>query len=152
MVYKTFEHTADIGLEVEAANLNWAFAEAALGLTTVITGGNIGEPVRYPEAGERIELEGEDLETLLVRWLSEIVFLFDTEDFLVGAAKTTLTREQKDEDDGVSTESWKLTGRLLGEPFDKERHGYGAEVKAVTYHDIEVVEGPPGTIRVIFDL
>jgi len=31
MTYRTFEHTADIGLEVEAANLDRAFAEAALG-------------------------------------------------------------------------------------------------------------------------
>lgn len=142
MTYSTFEHTADIGIEVEAPDLAQAFAEAAYGLTEVITGGRLARPRKTPAEGA-VSLMAEDVESLLVRWLSELLFLFEMEGFIVGAAAIRIDEKEGD---------WDLKGELKGEPYDPQVHGYGSEVKAITYHCLKVVQGPPARVRVILDL
>jgi len=142
MTYRTFEHTADIGIEVDASNLDLAFAEAAMGLTEVMTGGNLARPDQAPDIGD-IELTADDLEMLLVRWLSELLYIFEVEGFLVGLAAVDVIGKAG---------NWQMKGRLLGETYAPDRHGYGAEVKAITYHQIEVEPGPPTKLRFILDL
>lgn len=142
MTYCTFEHTADIGLKVEAPDLATAFGEAAYGLTSVITGGKLARSREAPWAGD-IQLTAEDPETLLVRWLSEVLYLFEVDEFLVGSAVVQINQDRS---------VWHLAAKLLGENYQTDRHGYGCEVKAITYHGLEVETGQPARITVIFDL
>ena len=142
MTYRTFEHTAHIGIEVEAPDLDQAFTEAAYGLTEVITGGRLGDTGKAPR-DHVLELSAPDLETLLVRWLSELLYRFDAEDFLVGATSIEVRTEGG---------RWRLSGKLAGEAYDPQRHVYGSEVKAITYHGLAVERGPPVKMRFIVDL
>jgi len=132
---RTFEHTADIGLAIEAESLDAAFGEAALALVEVVTGGAL-PPAREErtfavEAGMR--------EQLLVRFLSRLLVEFDGDGFLPGAVEVTLV-------DG------RLAATLRGATWDAERDGYGVEVKAISYHELQVEPGPPAQLRVILDL
>ncbi len=132
---RTFEHTADIGLAIEAESLDAAFGEAALALVEVVTGGAL-PPAEQQRA---FTVEAPSLEQLLVRFLSRLLVEFDGDGFLPGAAEVTLA-------DG------RLAATLRGAAWDAARDGYGVEVKAISYHELQVELGPPARLRVILDL
>jgi len=71
-----------------------------------------------------------------------LIFLFDTEDFLVGSAKVEIKVGPP----------FVLKGTLFGDTYNQSVHGYGVEIKAVSYHLLEVISGPPSKIKVILDL
>ncbi len=81
-----------------------------------------------PRTELAVEITGDDYESLLVNWLSEIVYLFDSGRFAARRYKVNEITPQK------------LTARLLGEPRDPRRHPWRLIIKAVTYHEIEVAE------------
>ena len=135
---KIFEHTADAGIRVESATLSEAFHEVSLAFTEVVTGGKLPET----RATFNVDLEASALDSLLVSYLSHLIFLFDTENFLVSSAKLKIRT------DPVNT----LTGELFGDFYDEKKHGYGVEIKAISYHMLEILEGPPSKIVVVLDL
>ena len=132
----TFEHTADIGLAVEAPSLEVAFGEAALALVEVITGSAL-PPV---EQQRTLDVTAESREQLLVQFLSRLLVEFDGDGFLPGRVQVSLT--------SVGS----LTATLEGATWEPTRDGYGVEVKAISYHDLQVEPGPPAQLRVILDL
>ena len=135
---KITEHTADAGIEVEAVSLPEAFHEVSLAFTEIVTGGNLPQSKR----SHVIELESTELDSLLVKFVSDLIFLFDTEDFLVGSAKVEIKVEPP----------FVLKGTLFGDTYNQSEHGYGVEIKAVSYHLLKVISGPPSKIKVILDL
>ena len=132
----TFEHTADIGLAVEAPSLEVAFGEAALALVEVITGSAL-PPV---EQQRTLDVATESREQLLVQFLSRLLVEFDGDGFLPGRVQVSLTS------------AGSLTATLEGATWEPTRDGYGVEVKAISYHDLQVEPGPPARLRVILDL
>ena len=132
----TFEHTADIGLAVEAPSLEVAFSEAALALVEVITGSAL-PPV---EQQRTLDVAAESREQLLVQFLSRLLVEFDGDGFLPGRVQVSLTS------------AGSLTATLEGATWESVRDGYGVEVKAISYHDLQVESGPPAQLRVILDL
>ena len=135
---KNFEHTADIGIEVETSNISSAFEEAALGFSEIITGGNLPKGL----ISNDIIIESDNLDSLLVHFISYLVVLFDTDLFISGFAKIEIFKG----------ENFLLKGILKGDIYDQSKHGYGVEIKAVSYHQLLVEEGPPSRLRVILDL
>ncbi len=139
--HRLFEHTADLGIEAWAPALAGLLAEAAHGLLETIYD---RERVAGTER-RAIAVLGDDEEDLVVRFLEELHFRFETERFAyrevarvaVDAAHRPLSAEAE----------------LDGEPFDAERHGYRCAVKAVTYHGLEVARTPEGLrARIILDI
>ena len=135
---KNFEHTADIGIEVEASTISRAFEEAALGFSEIITGGNLPKEL----ISNDVSIESDNLDSLLVHFISYLVVLFDTDLFISGFAKIEISKG----------ENFLLKGILKGDIYDQSKHGYGVEIKAVSYHQLLVEEGPPSRLRVILDL
>ena len=135
---KSFEHTADIGIEVETSTISRAFEEAALGFSEIITGGNLPKGL----ISNDIIIESDNLDSLLVHFISYLVVLFDTDLFISGFAKIEISKG----------ENFLLKGILKGDIYDQSKHGYGVEIKAVSYHQLLVEEGPPSRLRVILDL
>lgn len=136
-MYELFEHTADLGLRVRAADLDTLFAEAAACLFSAI----VEDPgtVRTDTA-VTVEVAGTDREFLLFDWLKELLYRYDGEHLLFGRF------EVKVRDDG-------LTGTAWGEPVDPERHVLLHEVKAITYHELKVVPTDDGWLaEVIVDI
>jgi SHS2 domain-containing protein len=140
MGYRVIDHTADLGIEIEADSVDELFGEAALALADCVT------EVAAIEARGRRELQvvSNDLESLLVDWLSELLFVFETKGELYSAADAEVSRTER---------GWRVVASVRGEVFDGERHLLKVPVKAVTYHGLEVVEHEgEWRARVILDI
>ena len=137
MIFRTFDHTADIGIEAEASTREELFAEMARALFSLIV-----ERFDAVETREEVavDLPPDDDEYLLFDWLNELLYQFDT-------ARLVFTQfEVRFDDEGLHARAW-------GEPFDPARHGVGHEVKAITYHQLRVAkEGNLWKGRVIVDI
>jgi SHS2 domain-containing protein len=121
-MYETFEHTADLGLRVRAADLDTLFAEAALCLFSTIV-----EDLATVQPTQRIDVkvEGEDREFLLFDWLRELLYHFDAEHLLFAKFEVHVSAS------GLTATAW-------GEPIDRARHNLEHEVKAITYHGLSL--------------
>ena len=135
---KNFEHTADIGIEVESPNLSEAFEEISLSFSEIITGGNLPKS----SISKKVKLESNNLDSLLVDFMSYLIVLFDTDFFITGSAELKISQPH----------DFLLEGNLMGEIYNQDIHGYGVEIKAISYHLLIVEAGPPAHIRVILDL
>lgn len=134
--YRPFEHTADIGLVAYGRDLRECFGNAALGLFGQITDLRRVRPREVREVG----VEARDTEALLVEWLNELLFLFDSEGFLGRRF------------DILEIADGRLRARVWGEPLDPERHRTHIAVKATTYHQLQVVQRDGWRAHVIFDV
>lgn len=135
--YEVFEHTADIGLHAYGSTFAELFIHAAQGMESLMVP---LEQVRG-ETTKEITVEGHDAISLLIAWLNELIFLFDTEyllfcDFSIDSISET-----------------RLTGRATGEPYDAQRHELSSAIKAVTWHEAAINHTTKGyQARIIFDL
>ena len=135
--YELINHTADVGVKAYGKNLSEAFEHAAKGMFDIITDNSEIESIgQY-----NIELEADDLEQLLVDWLSELLFLNSAKNLVFGFFKVELDEKNN-----------KLSGKVFGEKFDISKHKPGAEIKAVTYHILEVRNKRPFHVQVLFDI
>lgn len=127
-MYEIFEHTADLGVRVQAESLAAALADAARGLTAVIT----GDVSQIREAAEEsFTVAGTDPVWLLYDWLGELLAAFDLRRMLFSGFTVEVTPHG-------------LTATARGERYDPERHLLAHEVKAVTQHELAVHETPRG--------
>jgi SHS2 domain-containing protein len=122
-MYKTFAHTADLGLRVRAATLAELFADAARGLTSMLVV-NLDAVQSVEEV--HIEVAGEAIDYLLFDWLTELLYRFETQHLLLS------------EFDIVISETGNLSATCRGELMDVMRHQMDHEVKAITYHGLRV--------------
>ncbi|MDH4123372.1 MAG: archease [Thermoplasmata archaeon] len=131
--YETLEHTADIMIKAYGDSIEECFANAAYGLFDQLAD---LKDVR-PSKDYRIEIEGKEPEQLLVDFLSELLYLFDTELILLSEFDIKYDGEM-------------LVANAKGEPIDKKRHRMKQAIKAVSYHAIEVAP-KKGYVQVLFD-
>ena len=143
MGWSLLDHTGDLGLEIDAPDPPLLFAEALRAFTDSLT---TVEAVGA-EIARRIDLSAAGLDLLLVDWLQEALFLFDTESLVFSIAEVEL-----DPPDGAGTEV-RLRSVVRGERFDPARHPLKAPIKAVTYHALAVTGDAAGwRARVVLDL
>jgi len=137
MEYEIIDHTADIGIEVRGKTLPDLFRNAALALfDLMVFTDRIGTGVE-----KDVLATAEDEEALLVSWLSEFLYLFDTQGLLVREIEVKTFDPRR------------ITARVRGEPFDRTQHRAKREIKAVTYHDLKIEKGKSCfKARIIFDL
>lgn len=143
MPYQVFEHTADIGLQIEAPDLAGLFADAARGLFAVVRGEN---PVGAHQT-ETIEVQADRLDRLLVAFLEEFIFLQDAEGLVFHDVRHVSVASRES--------AWHASAQASGEPFSHERHPGCLHVKAVTRHELAVGpphEGRPAHARIILDI
>jgi len=135
--YRIFDHTADLGVEIYGINERELFCNAAFAIFDIMTDVNL---VRAKKE-KRIFVEGGDLEELLVNFLREILYIYNGEGLLLKECAIF-------EMDNVH-----IKGTVRGEPFSQERHDINIEIKAVTYHSVEIKKTSERWIgRVIFDV
>jgi protein archease len=116
--FEIFEVTADQGIRAWGQDLPEVFTNAARGLwSLMVEPGTVRPRLAYP-----VRAEASDRETLLVAWLNELLYLYETQG--VALAEFTITR----------LEAESLEATVTGEPLDRERHPPVGHVKAVTYH------------------
>jgi SHS2 domain-containing protein len=136
-MYEIFEHTADLGLRIRAADLETLFADAGRALTSLIAP-NLDD-VR-PVCEIPLHVSGQGRDDLLFDWLSEILYLFESEHLLLSQFE-------------VHLDAGGLHATARGEPLDLARHSLEHEVKAITYHGLKVVPTTEGWLaEVIVDI
>lgn len=96
----------------------------------------------YSVGKYKVHIESSTLEDLLVDYLSELLYVYSVEYVVMNDFNVII----KETDDG-----YKLTGVALGEPLDKNRHAINMEIKAVTYHELEI-NLKEGFAKVLFDI
>lgn len=135
--YEAFEHTADIGLHAYGQTLPELFSNAAAGMESLM----VALEQIEPRVSREVSAEGHDLVSLLVAWLNELIFLFDTEYLL-------FNRFEISEFTGTH-----LRATAWGEQYDAKRHELSSAIKAVTWHEAGVESEAKGyKARVIFDI
>lgn len=136
-LFREIEHTADLGIEVEADTSGELFRRAGLAIFSLMV--SLEGVEAREEREETVQAEG--WEDLLHDWLSRLLLSFLQEGFI--AATITI-------DDIDSTH---VRARLVGEKLDYKRHNFETEIKAVTYHQLSVTcENGRWRARVIFDV
>jgi len=138
--FEFFEVTADVGYRAYGKTLDEAFENAALAMFEVITDTSKIEA----KIEKKIEIESEDLVALLYDWLTELLFLHDSEYMVFSKFKVIINEKNS---------LYNLKGVLWGEEFDLEIHEIREDVKAVTYHMMEVMQQDDGYIvQIILDI
>jgi SHS2 domain-containing protein len=135
--HRTFEHTADLGLEVWAPTPERLFARAAEALLAQVAECGPGPAeVRVPA-----EARGGDEADLLVEWLNRALLAADVE-----RAVWTEVRVEV-------LEPGRIRGTLAGPRRDRSRQTFLREIKAVSHHGLEL-DLTPGAcrVRMVLDL
>lgn len=152
--YEIWEHTADIGILAHGKNPEELFSNAAIGMFDIITGkaqsGGAGKRSKPKiEQNYDIDISARTLDQLMVDWLSELLYRFSAFRFLGVKYDIKVEREARS---GAGA-GWRLRGKIYGATYEREKHGYGADIKAVTYHMLEVrEENGIWSARVLFDI
>ena len=139
--FEYLEHTADVKFLAYGTTPVQMLSNAAAALFGAMIS---PEQVKAKELWQ-VELESEDLEDLAYQWLSEIVFLFETESAVFSRFQVAL----EEIEDG---KGWKLRAEIGGERMDPERHSFLAEVKAVTRHKFVIEKNERWCIQVVLDV
>ena len=126
--FRTLEHTADVGFEAFGSTREEVFANAGRALMNIIV------DLDSIEAREEVPLQisGPDPESVLVNWLSEILYLHDAEGWLFRDFEIQSLQDNS------------LRAMARGEKFLRPRHQAKLLVKAITYHQLALEENPQG--------
>ena len=128
------DHTADIGIEVSGDSMAEVFKGAIIGMGDLIVDTKtVAGPIE-----KVVTITNPENGSLLVDILTEMLFFLDVESFIIS-------------DVNIEYEPGKLVAHLKGDTLDLNKHDVGMEIKAVTYHMLEVSDNPPYA-RVLFDI
>jgi SHS2 domain-containing protein len=136
--YQLIDHTADFGIHVYGTDSKELFANAAWALFDVIT--EIDPLIGLDSC--HIEVSGDDWSDLMVNWLREVLYLWNGKELLVKKVRI------------LSLSETELSATVDFDPFNPDRHVIKTEIKAVTYHQIQVNRTPSGEweAMIIFDI
>jgi len=112
--------TADMAFAAYGRDLNELFSNAAKAVTSIMFEGDIGQKIV-----REMELEEDEDIVLLQKWLSEIVYLHDSEKLLFSRFD-------------VKTDGKRLSATIYGEKYDPKKHKFIIDIKAVTYHQMSI--------------
>ena len=131
--YQEIEHTADWELHVWAPELSALFEQAAHGMYA-LSGTRLQ---KEPRRKKFLELSSPDLEGLLVAFLEELLYLSEQE------------QAGFDRFDGVKLSENRIEMKMEGAPILSQ----SKEIKAVTYHNLEIRETAQGyEVNIVFDV
>ena len=138
MSYKLLEHTTDAFIEVNAPNLKEAFTIAAQSVVdTTIERSAVDEKEEM-----LIKVSGKDQKYLLYNWLEAVIYQLITEGFAIKRFEVDL--QKKDQ--------YEITAKTFGEPIDLKKHNFKVEIKAPTFHLMEISEEKEVIMRFLLDL
>ena len=136
--FEYLEHTADVMFRAYGKTEEEMLSNAASALSRAMV-----DPASIiAQEKWTVELEGDDLEDLAYQWLSEIIFLSETESAVFSTFSLQLEQNGK----------MRLYGKIEGERIDLSRHAFENEVKAVTQHKFGIKKNQIWCIQVVLDV
>jgi SHS2 domain-containing protein len=138
--YKFIDHTADVAVDIEADSMEELFMVSAQAWKETIFENNIIEI----KEEKKIKIAENDLELLLVKFLDELNFLFQTKKWICSFVKEISFQKNN---------AWSLSALLSGENFNEDKHPVSLEIKAVTFHQMEIRNKDGKFLtRIVFDI
>ncbi len=134
--FEVIEHTADVGIIAYGRSLEELFANAAAGMMSFLI--DLASVRRVQQ--RTVTADADDREGLLIAWLNELLVLLNADGFVPGRFTV---RDLTDTN---------LRVEVAGEPVDPTRHHFHLDVKAATYHRLEIKQDALWQARVIFDV
>ena len=140
--FNYLEHTADVWVHAWGTSLEDTFSQCVYALMdTMIESNNIA-----PREIKEIMVKDQTIGALLINFLSEFLFLFDTEGWLVG--EVNIAKIEKN-----SGGEFQLHAVVKGETFNPQIHEPDTEVKAITYSYLEIQNNPGHSeIKIVYDI
>ncbi len=133
------DHPADAKFQAFGHSLEEAFSHAALAVASLMW-----EPEKVKCSQRRAMLvQGKDLEQLLFKFLSEILYLFEAKGFLLARVKEMKIRQGE--------KNFSLEAVLEGDSLNQNYPLFG-EVKAITYHDMIIRQNGDFLLQVVVDM
>lgn len=138
MSYKLLEHATDAFIEVTASDLKEAFIQAGNSVVeTTIDRSSVKENEK-----KKISVTGKEIRYLLFDWLEEVIYKLITEGFAIHRFELDIKKNKE----------YKLEATAFGEPIDLQKHHFKVEIKAPTFHLMEISEGKDVKMRFLLDL
>jgi SHS2 domain-containing protein len=137
--YRFLDHITDAVIEAHGETLEEAFENAAKGVNDTM----IDLKTVRPDREIKIAAEGHDLYSLLFDWLDKVMLLLVADGIVMSEFSVKIKQSN----------GYSLEGVAKGEKLDLDRHRYKVEIKAVTYHEMEIrQEKRKATVRFLLDL
>jgi SHS2 domain-containing protein len=135
--FEITDHTADVGIIAYGTDIEELFRNAALALFSLIT-----EPKTIEDRLHfKLKVSSADIDTLLVEWLNELIYLFDAQHLLFNRC------------DIESLADNELNAICHGEGFDPMKHKIRRGIKAATYHMLRLDKNNGGyKAQIILDI
>ena len=134
--YEYFEATADIGLRAYGKDLNEAFENAGLAIFNIISDTSNVDALKEIE----FEITSEDEVSLLYDYLEELLFYHEIEFMLFSQFHVEI-------DDNLH-----LKAKIKGEEIDWDKHERKTEIKAITFHKMDIKKTDSVELQAIVDL
>ncbi len=125
MKYKFFPHTADVIFEAYGRTLERAFEHSALALEEIMVDLDTVEKKEHYE----ISINSDSVENLLYDFLSELIFIKDTENLLFNKFHIVILHKNKE---------YELFANCEGDFINKETQALNDDAKAITMHEFEI--------------
>jgi len=138
MSYKLLEHATDAVIEITASSLKEAFVVAGQSVVDITL-----DSEKVEEREQRmLKVAGKDLRYLLFNWLEEVNYQLITEGFAIHRFSVDVSKNSE----------YKLNATAYGEPLDLQKHRFRVEIKAPTFHEMEINESKEVMMRFLLDL
>ena len=138
MSYKLLDHATDAVIEITASDLKEAFVVAGQSVVDITL-----DSEKVEEKEQRtFKVTGKDLRYLLFNWLEEVNYQLITEGFAIRRFSLDISKNSE----------YKLNATAYGEPLDLQKHHFRVEIKAPTFHEMEITEGKQVIMRFLLDL
>ena len=138
MSYKLLDHATDAVIEITASNLKEAFVVAGQSVVDITL-----DSEKVEEKEQRtFKVTGKDLRYLLFNWLEEVNYQLITEGFAIRRFSLDISKNSE----------YNLNATAYVEPLDLQKHHFRVEIKAPTFHEMEITEGKQVVMRFLLDL
>jgi SHS2 domain-containing protein len=128
--FRYLDHMTDALIEAYGSSLDEAFENSACGLVnTMFDLSNVSDHLEV-----KIEANGYDLYSLFYDWLEKVMLIVLTENIILSHFQVKISHTGNMEDHGA----YFLCSIARGEHLDLEKHNFKVEVKAVTYHEMQI--------------
>lgn len=131
--YKILEHATDLLVEVRANTLHDAMITAG----NAVIDTTLDTTTIQTKQQHEFCATGKDLDYLLYSWLEEIIYLLITQGFAIKKLEPKITTVTSDAN-YYCNKTHHIKCLAFGEPINLDKHGFRVEIKAPTFHDMQI--------------
>jgi SHS2 domain-containing protein len=131
--FKQLPHPSDVGIVAFGKDNKSLFENAAFGMFSLMADLSLVEN----RLNFEIKVSGDDLDSLLINWLNELIFFEDTKKVLLKEFKIKILTNTR------------LEATVFGEEIDRDKHLLYRPIKAATYNQLQI---SPDQVKIVFDV